>query len=150
MKPLALWKKLHTLPCGKWLFSRALGKKIPYTGSIGSIVEELEPGYAKVSMRDRKCVRNHLRSVHAVALMNLAEFTSGLATIGALPSTLRGILVGFRIEYLKKARGKLTATSRCAVPNTTERVEHTVEVQIQNADGDTVCRAFATWLIGPA
>ena len=150
MNILSIWNRLHALPGGKWLFSRILGKKIPYSGSMHALVEELEVGHAKVSLSDKRRVRNHLRSIHAVALMNLCELTSGLAMVAGLPPTLRGILVGFRIEYLKKARGKITGEARCVIPTKVERSEQTVVVELKNIDGDTVCRGHATWLIGPS
>ncbi len=149
MNLLAKWDRMSKLPAGKWLFSRFLGRAIPYTGSIKARVEELERGHSKVTLRDRHAVRNHLHSIHAVALMNLGELTSGLAMVGGLPAHLRGILVGFRMEYLKKARGTLTAETRCTVPTENTRQEQIVSVDIKNEKGDTVCRAHATWLIGP-
>ncbi len=149
MQLVAKHQKYSKLPFGKKIFSYLLGKTIPYTGSICPFVEELQPGSARVILKDRKRVRNHLHSVHAVALMNLAELTSGLATVGSLPHGLRGILVGFRIEYLKKARGTLTAEAQSPVSTKMEKVELLTEVNIKNASGEVVCRAWATWLVGP-
>ncbi|MBY0369165.1 DUF4442 domain-containing protein [bacterium] len=144
-----LWNQLSSFPGGKKLFSRLAGWMIPYTGTMGADIEEFSPGYARISLRDRRRVRNHLRSIHAVALMNLAELTSGIASVGGLPPGMRGILVGFRIEYLKKARGRITATARFNEPLSKESKPYEVAVEIKNTNNDTVCRAFATWLIGP-
>ena len=144
------WDSLSKIPGGKRLFSKLVGTMAPYTGSIGALVVELAPGHSKIELRDRRAVRNHLRSIHAVALVNLAEVATGLAISIGLPSGTRGILTGLSIEYLKKARGTLTATCDCTVPETSERREYEIEGLIHNAGGDLVARAKARWLIGPA
>ena len=144
------WDKLSKVPGGKRLFSRLVGTLAPYTGTIGAQVVELRPGYCKVEMADRRAVRNHLRSIHAVALVNLAEVATGLAISFGLPTGARGILAGLSIEYLKKARGRLTAECQCAVPESAERREYEIEGRISNAAGEIVARAKARWLIGPA
>jgi acyl-coenzyme A thioesterase PaaI-like protein len=145
----ALWDRLSPLPGGKRLFSRLLGRMARYTGTIRPRVEELRPGYARVSMRDRPPVRNHLKSVHAIALMNLAEVSSGLALLYGLPPGGRAILTGLSIEFLKKARGTLTAEAELEVPRTTERQEYEFESVIRDAEGEVVARAKARWLVGP-
>lgn len=144
-----LWRRFRPLPGGKWLFSLALGRLAPYTGSISPKVEELRDGYARVVMYDRRAVRNHLRSIHAVALVNLAEVTSGLALTYALPPGARAILTGISIDYLKKARGTLTAEATLDPPETSERQEYEFESRIRDQVGDVVAIARARWLVGP-
>lgn len=146
---LKLWQKLSAIPGGKLVFSKLIGRMAPYTGTIDARVVELKRGYARVEMRDRKAVRNHLNSVHAVALVNLAEKTTGLAMMAGLPTDARGILKGLSIEYIKKARGTLTGECTCDPPSTSEREEYLVTGIIKNADGEVVAEATANWLIGP-
>lgn len=147
---LPLWRRLERLPAGHGLFSHALGFMAPYSGTIAPRVQELAPGRAVVTIRDRRRVRNHLRSVHAAALMNLAELTGSLAILAALPPGARMIVTGFEVEFSKKARGLLTATATSAVPDSPERQEYPVSVSLTDGAGDEVARAEVRVLVGPA
>ncbi len=126
-----------------------IGWMIPYSGSIHPRVLELRAGYAKIQMRDRRSVRNHLHSVHAIALMNLGELTTGLAMTLAMPDDARGIVTGLSMEYLKKARGVLTA--ECIAPpfDATVSGPHDFTADIVDTSGAVVARATAHWLVGP-
>ncbi len=134
---------------GKSLFSSILGKTIPYSGSIKARIEHLEPGHAVVVLPDRRRVRNHLNSVHAIALANMAELSTGLAMISGLPQGINGILIGLNVTYEKKARGELRAECKCTVPTGNTRQEVPIDTTITDKAGDVVTRATATWLVGP-
>jgi acyl-coenzyme A thioesterase PaaI-like protein len=143
------WDLLSRVPGGRLLFSRAVGHAAPYTATIGARVQELRSGYARVTMNDRPAVRNHLSSVHAVALVNLAELTGNLALFYSMPDDARFIVAGLSIEYLKKSRGTIVAESECPVPPSSERREYEVPVLMKDRAGDVVARAVLRSLVGP-
>jgi len=144
-----LWDRLSGLPGGRIIFSRLASEAAPYTATIRARVEDLRRGHAEVSMRDRYRVRNHLQSVHAVALVNLAELTGNLALAYSLPDDARFIVSGISIDYIKKARGKILGVCDCPVPETSERKEYEVIVSLRNPAGEEVARATLRSLVGP-
>jgi len=145
----AQWERLSGLPLGKRLFALLLGRLVPYTGTLGARVEELGPGRAVVTMRERRALRNHLRSIHAAALLNLGELATGLALNYALPADARAILVSLCMDYHKKARGTITATCHAPVPESAEEREYAVEAALRDASGEVVATARARWRVGP-
>ena len=147
---LAQWQRLSRLPFGKRLFSWVVGRTAPYTGTVGGVFTDIRPGYARAELRDRRAIRNHLASIHAVALVNLAEMTSGVALMTALPKGVRGIVTGLSIEYLKKARGTLVATTTADAPTTvTESMAHEVIATICDSEGDVVAVCRVQWKLSP-
>ncbi len=143
------WRRLSGIAGGKWLYSVLLGRTVPYSATIRPRVVELEPGRAVIAMADRRRVSNHLRSIHAVALVNLAEIASGLAVNAGVPESGRAIVTHLEIDYLKKARGPLTATGTCDVPAIDRDRDVVVLSEVRDSAGDAVARAHVTWRVGP-
>ena len=143
------WNRLQALPAGDRLFSFFLGRYAPYSGTISARVEALGPGNARVSLRDRRKVRNHLKSIHAIALINLGEIATGLAVLSSISDDMRGIVLALEAEYVKKARGKLVANAHFELPaEIDDSTPVKVTAELTDEAGDLVTRVHASWLLG--
>lgn len=143
------WNLLSGMPGGKVVFSRLVGRMAPYTGTVQATVTVLRAGYAEVQMADRRSVRNHLDCVHAIALANLAELAGNVALAYSLPDDARFIVSGMKIEYLKKARGLITAIGEPPIPRTAARAQYDVLVTLRDAGGEEVAKVILHSLVGP-
>jgi len=146
-KILANWKKLKNKPFGKHIFSRAVGKLAAYTGSIKALVTDLQPGHCQSFLKERNGNKNHLKSIHAVALINLGEMTSGLAVLSGMSIQIRGILTKMEMEYIIKAKGDLTAECLCEIPDVKDSINYTVKTTIKDSSGEIVAVGTFYWLL---
>jgi uncharacterized protein (TIGR00369 family) len=136
------WKHLRRVPGSAAVLSRVVSLAVPYAASIAPEIVAVEPGYARLQMRDRRRVRNHLGTIHAMALGNLAETTGNAAVVAALPPGAKFVVTDFAIAFVKKARGTITSECRVTLPPLDARdTEIALEVTMTNASGDVVARA---------
>lgn len=143
------WDRLESVPGGKLLYSRMVGRLAPYTGSMGAVVQELSEGYSRVTLADRRAVRNHLSCVHAVALANLVEMTGNLALGYSLPDDARFIVAGMGLDYVKKARGTITGECRTPAIDSSAKQEYQIRVTLRDEGGDVVVEGTLRTLVGP-
>ena len=146
---LRLWRRMQRWPAGGWLFSRAVCFKAPYFATIAPRVTALEPGLCEARLRDRRAVHNHIGTVHAIALCNLAELCAGLMTDASLPRGMRWIPKGMSVRYLKKANGTLLgrATPEIALVAADAGYDLPVLVEVRDGAGELVFDArIAMWL----
>ena len=147
---LRLFQRFGGSAPGRWLVSRLICWRAPYFASIAPRIERLEPGGCVVRIRDRRRVRNHIGTVHAIALCNMAELSAGLATDAGIPATLRWIPKGMSVRYLRKAIGPMTATARVpTIADTPDPREVHALVEVRDAGGETVFDADITMWIAP-
>lgn len=146
---LSLYRRMTRWPAGHWLFSRAVCFKAPYFATIAPRIVALEPGRCEVRIRDRRRVHNHIGTVHAIALCNLAELAGGVMTDATIPSGMRWIPKGMTVEYLKKAVGTLHGVATPDIPlvQADSGYDAPVTVAVTDNAGDTVFRArIAMWV----
>jgi uncharacterized protein (TIGR00369 family) len=148
-RALEAWAKMEKLPLGRYLFSRFVCFKAPYFASISPRFEELRPGFARVSMRKRRAVTNHIGTVHAIAMCNLAELAAGTMTEVSIPRAMRWLPKGMQVEYLRKAEDDVEATARVDEVAEGAARDVPVTVDIRDRAGETVCRAVITMWVSP-
>lgn len=147
---LDLWNFFASKPGGKWMFSRLLCRKAPYFGSIRPRFEHLRPGYCEVRIEKRRAVLNHLGSVHAIAMCNMAELAGGTMTEVTVPATHRWIPKSMTVQYLKIARTNLVAV---AAPHSALDMsgpgEFLVDVVVKDEQAEPVFSANITMWVAP-
>lgn len=142
------WQWLEKKPLGRWLFNQLIPFINPYTGALKARILEIDRGYSRLELNDRRAIRNHLNSIHAIALTNMGEFTSGIALISLFTDNMRGIPKEINIEFIKKARGRLIAECKTSLPDFESELEHTVTAEIKDGENDLVARVNVKWLLG--
>jgi len=148
-----MWKLCRRTPFGDRVYSLFVGFVTPYTASLNFRVVELEEDRCRVKLFDRPWLRNPFGSIHAVALANLGEVTSGLLVYGQLQRRVegvirKGIVQKLSATYSSKARGTITASCTDVVLPTTEgQHELRVVTRINDSKGIECAIVEAIWNI---
>ncbi|GMV30835.1 MAG: hypothetical protein AMXMBFR59_29600 [Rhodanobacteraceae bacterium] len=147
---LQLFRRYGKSAFGRWVYSRLICWRAPYFASIAPTIELLEAGRCVVRIRQRRRVQNHIGTVHAIALCNMAELAGGLATDATIPDSMRWIPKGMSVRYLKKATGTMTATaSVTAIADATVAGELHAIVEVRDARNEVVFDADITMWVSP-
>lgn len=148
-KALKLWKKLAAKPGGKWLFTKAINKKAPYFGSMGPSVQEIDECHAVVTIEHKRKVQNHIGTVHAIALCNMAELAMGMVAEATVPGHMRWLPKAMSVNYVAKANGKMTATATAEQPKWEGKFDWPINVSVTDPNGTEVFNAVITTYISP-
>lgn len=143
---LKLWNRFKNKPAGKWTFSKLLCLKAPYFSSISPVFERLEANYAEIKIKKHRAVLNHIGTVHAIAMCNMAELAGGTMTDVTVPSSHRWISKGMTVEYLKKAETDLIAIATPVESNFqwNQGSDYLVNVEVKDMHNDLVFKAVIT------
>ena len=138
------------------LIAKSMGTAVPYIGHMGIEVTAMDEGAATALLPDRPELKNHVGSQHAGALFGVAETASGAAFVGAFAARmgdLTPLARSAQIAYLKVARGPIEAKAKLGMPaadalaalDADGRVDFSVEVEMTDAEGNTVATATVDW-----
>jgi acyl-coenzyme A thioesterase PaaI-like protein len=148
-RTLSILEKVRRWPAGLWIFSRLVAFKAPYFSSIRPVFLDLEPGYARARISNRRSVRNHLGTVHAIAMANLCEFVGGTLMEVSISPGMRWIPRGMTIRYLGLARTDLVAECRIENWNWTTAQDVVLMVCVKDASGSVVSEADIPMYVSP-
>ncbi|WP_313272961.1 hotdog fold domain-containing protein [Stenotrophomonas sp.] len=148
---LSLYRRCTRWPAGNWLFSRAVCFKAPYFASISPRITGLEPGRCEGVIRQRRRISNHIGTVHAIAMCNLAELVGGVMVDASLPADMRWIPKGMEVKYQAKALGVLTAVATPELPiiSAEHGYDLPVRVRVCDAAGVEVFQAVIAMWVSP-
>lgn len=124
---------------------------------LGIALHEVTCGAATATIADIPEHRNHLGTLHAGALFALGETASGAAIAGAIAPILQDakpLAKTARIEYLRPARGEITATATIPDPGALQalvcangRVNVLASVTLHDSTGAEVGRVEVDWVV---
>lgn len=146
-----LWNKLNGTVLGRWLFAKIICFKAPYFGSISPRISVLQPNLCEGYFNHKRKVQNHIGTVHAIALCNIAELCAGLMVDVSVPADMRWIPQSMTVNYLKKAKGKMHAKAEPidSLISNTEGYPAKTKVTISDSSSTEVFTAEIVMWISP-
>jgi acyl-coenzyme A thioesterase PaaI-like protein len=126
---------------GNAAFSKKICEIVPYFSTIEPRFIDLRSNYCEVTMPNTVKVHNHLGTVHAIAMCNLAEIVAGLMTDVSIPPDRRWIPVGMNVKYLAKAKTDLRGIADGHGIDWINPGDKDIAVSITDIGGVEVCSA---------
>jgi acyl-coenzyme A thioesterase PaaI-like protein len=147
--------KLDGVPSGlrPTLQSFMFGRGVPFVGTARLDFEEVSPERVVISIRNRRRVQNHIKSVHAAAMALLAETATGFAVGIHLPDDRIPLIKSLKIDFVKRAQGDLRAVAHLTPDQVQsmlaqEKGELPVSVTVTDENGvePIVCEVIWAWI----
>lgn len=93
------------------IWTKVFGRLVPMVGTAKIRYVEVSPQQVIVEIDNHKAVQNHIHGVHAAATALLAETATGFITGLTVPDDRILLIKSLKVDYVKIAKGKLTATA---------------------------------------
>jgi acyl-coenzyme A thioesterase PaaI-like protein len=139
MNLLVLHRQISRLPQGSRIFSRLFTLRAPYFATVRPQFVELRANYAELTIRKRRRVHNHIKTVHVIAICNGLEAAMGALAEATVPAGRRWIPRGMEVAYTAKATSDITCIAETDAEQWTGNdPDVPVRVRGVRSDGTTV------------
>ena len=144
--------KFDLLPSGlrRQAISAVMGRKVPFVGTAGVVIEEMTQERVITSLRNRRKVQNHIKTIHAAAATLLAETASGFVVGMNLPDDKLPLMKSMSVKFKKLNKGGLRVTATLT-PEQIERM-HTepkgdvsVAIEAKDSAGQQTIQCEMVW-----
>lgn len=132
------------------VLTQTLGRVVPYLNTSGVQFETLEPLKVEVSLKNTRAVQNHIGQVHAVAMVLLAETSTGFVVGINLPNDKICLIKTADISYRRPSQGNMRAVASLTEEQASqiqqlEEGEVLVNCQVFDESGKEPMQANMTW-----
>jgi acyl-coenzyme A thioesterase PaaI-like protein len=115
MNPIvSAFTKIEKLPTfmQSWAKDFALKKTVPYVATTGVKFEKTEKNEWIASIKNKRKVGNHLKQIHAGAMIVLAESVSVMLTAMNMPSGRVPLVKTIHADFVKRSTGNMRASAK--------------------------------------
>lgn len=147
-----MYEKFEFLPKNvqNRLFSLAFGRTVKFFGTSGLQFEEVSTGKARIIIKNRSKVQNHIGGVHAAAMGLLVESATGAVVGMNLPDDKLPLCKSMNVNFVKRSTGDMWATAtltpeQIASMHTEDKGEVNVKVEVIDEAGVAPIEAELIW-----
>ncbi len=115
------------------------GRAVPFTGTAGIRIEQLSRERCVITLPNRRRVRNHIGSVHAIASLLIAESATGFLVGMNVPDDRVPVIKTVHADYVKRSSGDMRVEAsltpeQIELIRTSEKGETPVHVEIRDGE----------------
>ncbi len=137
-------------PLRRHVISAILGRKVPFVGTAGVAIEEINPQRVVTSLRNKHRVQNHIKTIHAAAATLLAETSSGFVVGMNLPDNKLPLMKSLSVKFKKLNKGDLRVTASLTQEQIKRmhdepRGDVTVAIEARDSAGQQTIQCKMVW-----
>ena len=124
-----------------WATNFAFGRAVPYVRTSRVHYDKVSPNEWIAHVPNRRSVQNHLRQVHAGAMITVAESVAVTMMAQNLPPDRLPLVKTITAQFVRRSSGRITATARLTdeqlqLIRTEPKGEVSIEVEMRDESGE--------------